>query len=150
MNQSEKEMILVKLQELTNIIQGITCKEETLFDHEEENPILQPVQEQETIQTGEKPRRTRVRAKDGTMTASTFSNETHHVDTGRKGHPHPAISHPFRRGDCCHPGQEQTIRIWAGVETWTPCTKGEDPQGSTHLRQPSQFCGSKISKGACP
>ena len=67
-------MILVKLQELTNIIQGITCKEETLFDHEEENPILQPVQEQETIQTGEKPRRTRVRAKDGTMTASTMAH----------------------------------------------------------------------------
>lgn len=34
MNQSEKEMILVKLQELTTIIQGITCKEATLFDHE--------------------------------------------------------------------------------------------------------------------
>ena len=79
MNQSEKEMILVKLQELTNIIQGIPCKEATLFDHEEENPILQPVQdvrEQETITTEEKPRKTRVRLKDGTMTAATIA---HHL-----------------------------------------------------------------------
>jgi hypothetical protein len=76
MNQSEKEMILVKLQELTTIIQGITCKEATLFDHEEENPILQPVQEQETIPTEEKPRKTRVRLKDGTMTAATIA---HHL-----------------------------------------------------------------------
>lgn len=69
-------MILVKLQELTNIIQGIPCKEATLFDHEEENPILQPVQEQETIPTEEKPRKTRVRLKDGTMTAATIA---HHL-----------------------------------------------------------------------
>lgn len=70
-------MILVKLQELTTIIQGITCQEATLFDHEEENPILQPVRdvrEQETITTEEKPRKTRVRAKDGTMTASTMAH----------------------------------------------------------------------------
>lgn len=65
-------MILVKLQELTNIIQGITCKEATLFDQ-----ILKPVQEaleQEIIPTEDKPRRTRVRAKDGTMTASTMAH----------------------------------------------------------------------------
>lgn len=68
-------MILVKLQELTNIIQGIPCKEATLFDHEEENPILQPVQEQE-IPTEEKPRKPRVRLKDGTMTAATIA---HHL-----------------------------------------------------------------------
>lgn len=66
-------MILVKLQELTNIIQGIPCKEATLFDHEEDNPILQPVQEQETTTTEEKPRKTRVRLKDGTMTAATIA-----------------------------------------------------------------------------
>lgn len=76
MNQSEKEMILVKLQELTNIIQGISCKEATLFDHVEDNPILQPVQEQESITTEEKPRKTRVRLKDGTMTAATIA---HHL-----------------------------------------------------------------------
>lgn len=76
MNQSEKEKILVKLQELTTIIQGIPCKEATLFDHEEENPILQPVQEQETITTEEKPRKPRVRLKDGTMTAATIA---HHL-----------------------------------------------------------------------
>lgn len=69
-------MILVKLQELTNIIQGIPCKEATLFDHEEENPILQPVREQETITTEEKPRKTRERLKDGTMTAATIA---HHL-----------------------------------------------------------------------
>ena len=69
-------MILVKLQELTTIIQGITCKEATLFDHVEENPILQPVQEHETITTGEKPRKTRERLKDGTMTAATIA---HHL-----------------------------------------------------------------------
>ena len=72
-------MILVKLQELTTIIQGIPCKEATLFDHEEDNPILQPVRdvrEQETITTDEKPRKPRVRFKDGTMTASTIA---HHL-----------------------------------------------------------------------
>jgi hypothetical protein len=76
MNQSEKEMILVKLQELTNIIQGIPCKEATLFDHEEDNPILQPAKEQETISTEEKPMKTRVRLNDGTMTAATIA---HHL-----------------------------------------------------------------------
>ena len=77
MHQSEKEMILVKLQELTTIIQGITCKEATLFDHVEDNSILQPVRdvrEQETTTTEEKPRKTRVRAKDGTMTAATIAH----------------------------------------------------------------------------
>lgn len=67
-------MILVKLQELTTIIYGINCQEATLFDHVEDNPILQPVQEQETIQTEEKPKRTRVRLKDGTMTAATMAH----------------------------------------------------------------------------
>lgn len=67
-------MILVKLQELTTIIQGISCQEATLFDHVEDNPILQPIHEQETIQTEEKPKRTRVRLKDGTMTAATMAH----------------------------------------------------------------------------
>lgn len=62
-------MILVKLQELTTIIQGIPCKEATLFDHVDENPILR----QETT-TEEKPRRARVRAKDGSMTAATLAH----------------------------------------------------------------------------
>ena len=69
-------MILVKLQELTTIIQGITCKEATLFDHEEEQEI--PA-ESETISNApaeEKPRKTRVRLKDGTMTAATIA---HHL-----------------------------------------------------------------------
>ena len=68
-------MILVKLQELTNIIQGIPCKEATLFDHVDDNPILQPAQEQETISTEEKPMKTRVRLKGGTMTAATIAHQ---------------------------------------------------------------------------
>ena len=74
MNQSEKEMILVKLQELTTIIQGITCKEATLFD-QIPNPVQEAL-EQEIIPTEEKPRKTRVRLKDGTMTAATIA---HHL-----------------------------------------------------------------------
>lgn len=76
MTQREKENILVKLQELTSLIQGIQCKEATLFDHVEDNPILRPIREQETIHTEEKPRKTRARIKDGTMTASSIA---HHL-----------------------------------------------------------------------
>ena len=99
MNQSEKETILAKFQELVNIrmqeavsalsekmldvvltfkdyVNSIPCKEATLFDHVEDNPILKPAQEQETITTEEKPRKTRARLKDGTMTAATIA---HHL-----------------------------------------------------------------------
>ena len=72
MTQREKENILVKLQELTSLIQGIQCKEATLFDHVEDNPILRPIQAQETIEV--KPRKTRVRIKDGTMTATSIAS----------------------------------------------------------------------------
>lgn len=72
MNQSEKEMILVKLQELTNIIQGINCQEATLFD--QVTPTISTTEIPVTDTTEEKPRRTRVRAKDGTMTASTMAH----------------------------------------------------------------------------
>lgn len=72
MNQSEKEMILVKLQELTTIIQGIPCQEATLFDHV--TPTISTIEIPVTDTTEEKPRRTRVRAKDGTMTASTMAH----------------------------------------------------------------------------
>ena len=65
-------MILVKLQELTTIIQGITCKEATLFD-QIPNPVQEAL-EQEIIPTEEKPRKTRVRLKDGTMTAATIAH----------------------------------------------------------------------------
>jgi hypothetical protein len=71
MTQREKENILVKLQELTSLIQGIQCKEATLFDYVEDNPILRPIQAQETIEV--KPRKTRARIKDGTMTASSIA-----------------------------------------------------------------------------
>lgn len=74
MTQREKENILVKLQELTSLIQGIQCKEATLFDHVEDNPILRPIQTQETKEV--KPGKTRVRLKDGTMTATSIA---HHL-----------------------------------------------------------------------
>ena len=76
MNQSEKETILVKLRELTTIIQGITCKEATLFDHEEEQEIPAPSETSTDAPAEEKPRKTRVRLKDGTMTAATIA---HHL-----------------------------------------------------------------------
>lgn len=65
-------MILVKLQELTTIIQGITCQEATLFDHV--TPTISTAEIPVTETTGEKPKRSRVRAKDGTMTASTMAH----------------------------------------------------------------------------
>ena len=76
MNQSEKETILVKLRELTTIIQGITCKEATLFDHEEEQEIPAPSETSTNAPAEEKPRKTRERLKDGTMTAATIA---HHL-----------------------------------------------------------------------
>ena len=66
MNQSEKEMILVKLQEITNIIRRIPTKiEVTLFDNVEasDQEDLKDLKE-----TTEKPVRKRIT--DGTMTAS--------------------------------------------------------------------------------
>lgn len=69
-------MILAKLQELTSIIQGITCKEATLFDHEEEQEIPAPSETSTYAPAEEKPRKTRVRLKDGTMTAATIA---HHL-----------------------------------------------------------------------
>lgn len=69
-------MILVKLQELTTIIQGITCKEATLFDHEEEQEIPAASETISNAPAEEKPRKTRVRLKDGTMTAATIA---HHL-----------------------------------------------------------------------
>ncbi len=65
-------MILVKLQELTTIIQGIPCQEATLFD--QVTPTITNAEIPVTDTTEEKPRRTRVRAKDGTMTASTMAH----------------------------------------------------------------------------
>lgn len=70
MTQSEKETILVKLQELTTLIQGIPCKEANLFDQE----FATYIKPQEDIPPQVKPRRTRQRAKDGTMTAATIAH----------------------------------------------------------------------------
>lgn len=91
MNQSEKETILAKFQELVNIrmqeavsalsekmldvvltfkdyVNSIPCKEATLFEQEE-----QQIQVTETP-AQEKPKRSRVRFKDGTMTAATIAH----------------------------------------------------------------------------
>lgn len=75
-------MILVKLQELTTIIQGISCQEATLFDHEEQE-IPAATETISNPPAEEKPRRTRVRLKDGTMTAATIA---HHLskELGRR------------------------------------------------------------------
>lgn len=70
MTQSEKETILVKLQEITSIIQGIPCQEANLFDQE----FATYIKTQEDIPPQVKPRRTRQRAKDGTMTAATIAH----------------------------------------------------------------------------
>lgn len=74
MTQSEKERLLVKLQELTSLIQGFQCEEETLFAHID--PVIQPVCDlrgQETIHTG-RPVAARARINDGTMTATTIAS----------------------------------------------------------------------------
>ena len=76
MTTSEKERILVKLQELTNIIQGISCYEATLFDQvtptisTTDIPSLEFIPEEEQP----KPRRQRKRYNDGTMTASVIAS----------------------------------------------------------------------------
>ena len=80
MHQSEKEMFLVKVQEIETKIQelktwveGLTIKEATLFDHVEENPILVPAES--AIPADAAPRKTRQRTKDGTMTASSIAHK---------------------------------------------------------------------------
>lgn len=72
MKQSEKETILVKLQEITNLIQGINCQEATLFD--QVIPTISTTDIPVSVTTEEKPRKTRVRLKDGTMTAATIAH----------------------------------------------------------------------------
>ena len=75
MTQSEKERILVKLQELTNIIQGISCNAATMFDQvtptisTTDIPSLDFIPEEQP-----KPRRQRTRFNDGTMTASVIAS----------------------------------------------------------------------------
>lgn len=83
MHQSEKEMFLVKVQEIETKIQelktwveGLTIKEATLFDHVEDNPILVPAESAESaIPADAAPKKTRVRTKDGTMTASSIAHK---------------------------------------------------------------------------
>ena len=73
MKQSEKETILVKLQEITSLIQGIPCQEATLFD--QVTPTISTTEIPVSVETTEeRPRRTRQRAKDGTMTAATIAH----------------------------------------------------------------------------
>lgn len=72
MTQSEKERLLVKLQEITNLIQGISCQEATLFD--QVIPTISTTDIPVSVTTEEKPRKARVRAKDGTMTAATIAH----------------------------------------------------------------------------
>lgn len=71
MHQSEKEMFLVKVQEIETKIQelktwveGLTLKEATLFDHVEDNPVLVPAES--AIPADPAPKKTRMRTKDGT------------------------------------------------------------------------------------
>lgn len=75
MHQSEKEMFLVKVQEIETKIQelktwveGLTLKEATLFDHVEDNPILVPAES--AIPADAAPRKNRTRTMDGSLTAS--------------------------------------------------------------------------------
>lgn len=80
MNQSEKETILAKLQEqiaglceMQRLIREMDCQEATLFDQVTPTITTSGLPASETpIQ--EKPRRTRTRAKDGTMTAATMAH----------------------------------------------------------------------------
>lgn len=86
MNQSEKEMFLVKVQEIETKIQelktwveGLTLKEATLFDHVEDNPILVPAESAESAESAipadAAPKKTRRRITDGTMTASSIAHK---------------------------------------------------------------------------
>ena len=65
--------IETKIQELKTWVEGLTLKEATLFDHVEDNPILVPAES--AIPAGAAPKKTRVRTKDGTMTASSIAHK---------------------------------------------------------------------------
>lgn len=70
-----QESLKVKIQAVKTIVEGLEFKEATLFDHVEVNPILQPVESATSAnaETAEKPKVSRKRIKDGTMTASSMA-----------------------------------------------------------------------------
>lgn len=65
--------IETKIQELKTWVEGLTLKEATLFDHVEDNPILVPAESANPADAALK--KTRVRTKDGTMTASSIAHK---------------------------------------------------------------------------
>ena len=68
--------IETKIQELKTWVEGLTLKEATLFDHVEDNPILVPAESAESaIHADAAPKKTRMRIKDGTMTASSIAHK---------------------------------------------------------------------------
>lgn len=68
--------IETKIQELKTWVEGLTLKEATLFDHVEDNPILVPAESAESaIPADAAPKKTRMRIKDGTMTASSIAHK---------------------------------------------------------------------------
>lgn len=84
MNQSEREMFLVKVQEietklreLKSWVAALDIREVPLFGHVEDNPILQPETEKPEPETTTvaAPRRTREWVDDGTMNASTIARK---------------------------------------------------------------------------
>lgn len=79
MNRKDKELFLAKVQEietkfreLMTWVEGLEFPQATLFDHVEDNPILVPAES--AIPADAAPRKTRVRTKDGTMTASSIAS----------------------------------------------------------------------------
>ena len=72
MKQSEKERILVKLQELTAIVTAIKCEEATLFDKDFQAEI--PESTPSAVTAPEKPNVKRIVLNDGSMTALTIAN----------------------------------------------------------------------------
>ena len=82
MTNTEKEIILAKIQEIEKAIRDIPCSEATLFDQEEEI-AESAISAISAITTIEKPKPKRTRITDGTMTASQIA----HRLTRELGHP---------------------------------------------------------------
>lgn len=83
MHQSEKEIFLVKVQEIETKIQelktwvdGLEFKEASLFDNVEDNPVLVPTESAESAITADAaPRNIRQRTNDGSMTATSIARK---------------------------------------------------------------------------
>lgn len=74
--EEESNLLKIKIQAIKNFVSELEFKEASLFDHVEDNPILVPTESAESaIPADAAPKKTRMRTKDGTMTASSIAHK---------------------------------------------------------------------------